>query len=124
MFLFRKTNISYSLIRRPATLLKKRPWHRCFPVNFVKFLRTHFCIEHLWWLLLLFVKIITISEAFSYLNGQIPEQLDKYLMQQLLERIYSGKRCLTILKQGLIQDLNLGGGTNLLQIVPTYPVKE
>ena len=25
---------------RPAALLKKRPWHRCFPVNFVKFLRT------------------------------------------------------------------------------------
>ena len=27
---------------RPATLLKKRFWHRCFPVNFVKFLRTTF----------------------------------------------------------------------------------
>ena len=27
---------------RPATLLKKRLWHRSFPVNFVRFLRTHF----------------------------------------------------------------------------------
>ena len=36
----------------PATLLKKRLWHRCFSVNFVKFLRTPFYIEHLWWLLL------------------------------------------------------------------------
>ena len=38
----------------PATaiLLKKRLWHRCFPVNFAKFLRTPFFIEHLWWLLL------------------------------------------------------------------------
>ena len=36
---------------RPATLLKKRLWHRCFPMNFVKFLRTAFFIEHLWWLL-------------------------------------------------------------------------
>ena len=25
---------------RPATLIKKRPWHRDFPVNFAKFLRT------------------------------------------------------------------------------------
>ena len=25
---------------RPETLLKKRLWHRCFPLNFVKFLRT------------------------------------------------------------------------------------
>ena len=27
---------------RAATLLRKRLWHRCFPVNFVKFLRTPF----------------------------------------------------------------------------------
>ena len=36
---------------RSATLLKKRLWHRCFPVNFAKFLRP-FYLEHLWWLLL------------------------------------------------------------------------
>ena len=28
---------------RPATLLKKRPWHRRFPVNFAKLVRIHFC---------------------------------------------------------------------------------
>ena len=39
---------------RPATLSKKRLWHRCFPVNFMKFLRTPFYIRHLWWLLLQF----------------------------------------------------------------------
>ena len=27
---------------RPATLLEKRLWHRCFPGNFEKFLRTSF----------------------------------------------------------------------------------
>ena len=27
---------------RPVTLLKKRLWHRCFSVNFAKFLRTSF----------------------------------------------------------------------------------
>ena len=37
---------------RLATLLKKKLWQRCFPVNFVKFLRTPFCTDHLWWLLL------------------------------------------------------------------------
>ena len=36
----------------PRTLLKKRRWHSCFPVKFVKFLRTPFYTEHLWWLLL------------------------------------------------------------------------
>ena len=33
---------------RPATLLKKRLWHRCFPVSFAKFVRTPFVTEHLW----------------------------------------------------------------------------
>ena len=37
---------------RPATLLKKRLWHRRVPVNFAKFLKIPFFIEHLWWLLL------------------------------------------------------------------------
>ena len=31
----------------PATLLERRLWHRSFPVNFVKFLRTDFFIQHL-----------------------------------------------------------------------------
>ena len=39
---------------RPATLFKKR--YGCFPVNFSKFLKTHFFIELLRWLLLLILK--------------------------------------------------------------------
>ena len=38
--LFNKVNNNKGL--RPATLLKKRLCHRCFPVNFAKFLRTPF----------------------------------------------------------------------------------
>ena len=34
---------------RPATLLKRRLWHKCFPANFAKFLNF---TEHLRWLLL------------------------------------------------------------------------
>ena len=29
-------------IKKKKTLLKKRLWHKCFPANFVKFLRTPF----------------------------------------------------------------------------------
>ena len=32
--------------KRLATLLKKRLQHRCFPVNFARFLRTPFLIKH------------------------------------------------------------------------------
>ena len=34
---------------RPATLLKNRFWHRCFSVNFAKFIRTPFLLyKQLW----------------------------------------------------------------------------
>ena len=36
-----------------CSFIKKRLWHRCFPVNFAKFLGTPFLKEHHWWLLLL-----------------------------------------------------------------------
>ena len=52
----------------PETLFKKGLWHRCFPLNFVKFLRTPFFIEHLWWLLL------TISYLMSHRSSR-PEVL-------------------------------------------------
>ena len=35
-----------------ANLLKKRLWHKCFPLNIANFLRTPFLIGHLQWLLL------------------------------------------------------------------------
>ena len=38
---------------RPATLLNKRLWHRCFSVNFAKSLRTPLFKEQLRWLLLI-----------------------------------------------------------------------
>ena len=37
-------------------LLKKGLWHRCIPVNFMKFLKTCFLTEHLRWLLLIKVR--------------------------------------------------------------------
>ena len=37
-------------VLRPVTLLKKRLWHRCFPVNVAKFLRITFLTVYLQWL--------------------------------------------------------------------------
>ena len=52
---------------RPATLLKKRLCYRCFPVNFVKLLRTLFLQKTSGWLLLCFehAQIFHISN-FTY----------------------------------------------------------
>ena len=35
-------NLFFNKVAVPETLLKKRFWHRCFHLNFVKFLRTSF----------------------------------------------------------------------------------
>ena len=43
--------VSFSITLQ-ACFIKKRLRNRCFPVNFAKFLRTPFYIEHLRWLLL------------------------------------------------------------------------
>ena len=37
-----RQSLFFNKISRPATLLKKRLWHRCFPVNFEKFSRIPF----------------------------------------------------------------------------------
>ena len=72
---------------RPATLLKRRLWHSCFPVNFVKFLGTPFIKEHLWWLLL---KIgneeleITNGEPQKSRNGALLRDVIKHLNLEIL----------------------------------------
>ena len=55
MFLEISQNPQENICARVSFLIKfikKRLWHRCFPVNFVKFLRTPSYKEHLWLLLL------------------------------------------------------------------------
>ena len=50
-------------------LLKNKPWHRYFLVNFVKFLRTPFFAEDFRWLLLV-NPLIAICPNTFYLNNQ------------------------------------------------------
>ena len=40
--------LSYiSITRENCNFIKKRTRHRCFPVNFAKFFKNTFCLEHL-----------------------------------------------------------------------------
>ena len=59
---------------RLLILLKKRLWHKCFPVNFVKYLRIPIFIEHLWWLLL--------QNNKHYLDRFIPMNSRELLIKQ------------------------------------------
>ena len=77
---------------RPATLLKKSLWHRCFPVNFAKFLRTPFFTEHLRWLLLIDNNQIQQSELIKILGVFLDENLTckeriKYIENKIAKNI-------------------------------------
>ena len=50
---------------RPANLLKKRLWHKCFPVSFAKFLKTSFFTKYLQWLPLVFAPVDNIHSVAS-----------------------------------------------------------
>ena len=54
----------------------------CFPVNFVKFLRTPFFTEHIWWLLLsLSVKILVKKNIVYKEEYFFPEFLKNMVTQ-------------------------------------------
>ena len=53
---------------RSAILLKKRLWHRCFPVKFAKFPRTTFLTEHLQWLLLRAPNFVSVPRLCTIQN--------------------------------------------------------
>ena len=62
---------------RPATLLNKRLWHRCFPVNFAKFLRTTASFTHN---NLEFQGFLTIKKQMKFqervINAKISQKLE------------------------------------------------
>ena len=66
---------------RRATFLKKRLCHRCFPVNFSKFLKTHFFIELLRWLLLSILKPLDLQR---YLCKRVSKLVTIYFISTFL----------------------------------------
>ena len=64
---------------RPATWLKKRLWHRCFPVKCAKFLRTPFLTEHLQWLLLRAPNFVSVTPLSTIQNTS--NSLEKELLR-------------------------------------------
>ena len=75
-------SIFFNKVAGPVTLFKKRLWQRCFPLNFVRFLRTPFLKEHLWWLLLrgdIIFKSKDIADTSNEFFGSTVESLGLYM---------------------------------------------
>ena len=74
---------------KPATLLKKRLWHRCFTVNFAKFLRTAFLQNTSGWLLLLATNEMIFSNLFSLMIVTITYHASKmwYIRKYTITKI-------------------------------------
>ena len=68
---------------RPPTLLKKRPWHRCFPVNFVKFLRTPFYRT----------PLVAVSAFFQQISVNLVKVLDQGHKLNQLQIMWNNVLC-------------------------------
>ena len=74
---------------RPATLLRKCFWHRCFPVNFTKFLRTPFSQSTSGRLLLLQAESLNDNtEGVYYLPNLQVESLILYKPESSFANIF------------------------------------
>ena len=76
MFLEISQNSKENTCARVSILIKLQAWglqqkrsrHKCFTVNFAKFLRTHFLTEHLWWLLLRAPNFVSVPRLCTIQN--------------------------------------------------------
>ena len=78
---------------RPATLLKKSLWYRCFPVNFVKFLRTPFLQNTSGRLLLFPLNLLSVLESVTMCVTAKFKQTNAQIIQNSIKSI-----CFLILK--------------------------
>ena len=78
VFLKISQNSQENTCTRASFLIKlKTIWRRCFLVNFAKFIRPPFFIEHLPWLLLLIVAICTVLFYKLYTLFRLKETLSQ-----------------------------------------------
>ena len=75
---FTGKHLYHSLFFNTATLLKKRLWHRCFLVNFAKFLRTSFLLK---------TSGRVVLSVSSQINWIRLSQLSAYLFLNKLHRL-------------------------------------
>ena len=86
--------------------IKKRPQHRCFPMNNTKFLRAALFIECLWWLLLLIVSPIsklTSLITFGELRNNI---VTGNISHKITWRTLHGKRQVLLKSANIWQNLS------------------
>ena len=102
---------SFSIkLEASGLLLKKRLWHRCFPVNFAKFLRKTFLQKTSGRLLLLFLLPV-------YLHREILLNFSTLLcsvnFQSVLITRFSFQRCSLICSMITLRELNLSLKTRI-----------
>ena len=68
VFLEISQNLQETTCARVSISMKKRLWHRSFPVKFAKFLRMPFLTEHLQWMLLRAPNFISVPRLCTIQN--------------------------------------------------------
>ena len=91
---------------RPTTLLRKRFWHRCFPVNFAKFLRAPFLQNSPGQMLLIWVRWV---HSFS-VNITLLWDFD---IETVAEKIFRSSHSQMFFKKGVLKNFTKFSGRHL-----------
>ena len=117
VFLEISQNSQENTYARVPILIKKRLWHRCFPVTFAKFLRTPFLTEHLRWLLLKAPNFISVARFCAVQNTS--NYLEKaHLRKPFLQNSGCFQMSVTFLKKGKTETIfHTSSELNTLEIL-------
>ena len=81
-----------------------RLWHRCFPVNFAKFLRTPFLQNTLWRLLFRFEQALMIVKSLSRKNTHTHTHESHKIVASLERSFYRSSHSKMLLKIGVFKN--------------------
>ena len=91
---------------RSETLLKKRLWQRCFPVNFAKFVRRTFLTERVGWLLLILEMIREIFHSKQNLLLPLRSRTQLWkIFQQIRRKIFKNIHSNKLISQVLCYEV-------------------
>ena len=82
---------------------KKGLWHRCFPVNFTKFLRTPFLTEHIRWL---FLQCASERAHYQCITTFSNSWIKRWTLSQCLYHWNSRRTCLLLYEIRVLDVLN------------------
>ena len=103
-----------------------RLWHRCFPMNFAKFLRIPFLTEHLRWLLVCFISVYLQAKHQSQTPNRSRDMDDQKILKSHWLKTSQGQNSSKLINSGCLFHLmaiynHFHNILRLFDVLPNFP---